>query len=145
MKAVIQRVKESKVVVDNETVADIRKGILIFLAVGKGDTEESAIKLAKKISELRIFDDSQGKMNLSIKDVKGEILVVSQFTLYADCWDGRRPSFDPCAEPTEAKMFYDLFIRELAKTGLGVKEGKFAARMEVELINDGPVTFILET
>jgi D-tyrosyl-tRNA(Tyr) deacylase len=144
MKAVIQRVKEAKVNVGQEAVARIGKGILIFLGIGKNDTEENAARLAKKISELRIFEDAQGKMNLSVQDIKGEILVVPQFTLYADCWDGRRPSFDPCAEPKKAEQLYNFFIAELMKTGLVVKQGKFAAKMEVILTNDGPVTFILE-
>lgn len=111
----------------------------------KDDTEEDAVKLAKKISELRIFEDSYGKMNLSVKNIEGEVLVVSQFTLCADCKHGRRPSFDSCAEPQKAEGLYDFFISKLAKTGLMVKQGKFAAKMEVELINAGPVTFILET
>ena len=144
MRAVIQRVKEAKVVVEKETIAQIGKGILIFLGVGKSDTPEDATKLAKKISEIRIFEDAQGKMNLSIKDIEGEILVVSQFTLYADCFDGRRPSFDPCAKPDFAQKLYRFFIEELKKLNLPVKEGIFGAKMEVELINDGPVTFILE-
>lgn len=145
MKVVIQRVKEARVIVRDETITQIGKGILVFLGIGKEDTEEKAIKLAKKVSELRIFEDDQGKMNLSIKDIQGEILVVSQFTLYADCWDGRRPSFDPCAEHKKAEELYNFFITELAKMGVIVKQGKFAAKMEVELINDGPVTFFLET
>ncbi len=144
MKAVIQRVKEAKVVVDEETIARIGRGILVFLGVGRDDTEENAAKLAKKISQLRIFEDMQGKMNLSVKDIQGEILVVSQFTLYASCEQGRRPSFDPCAEPKRAEGLYDFFITELSKTGLAVKQGRFASQMEVGLVNDGPVTLVLE-
>ncbi|MGE4358171.1 MAG: D-aminoacyl-tRNA deacylase, partial [Candidatus Omnitrophota bacterium] len=103
MKAVIQRVKEARVDIGNNSISQIGKGILVFLGIEREDTLEKAEKLAKKISELRIFEDTQGKMNLSIRDMQGELLIVSQFTLCADCWDGRRPSYDPCAEPQKAE------------------------------------------
>ena len=144
MKALIQRVKRASVSINNELYSSIDKGLLVFLGVEKSDEQENAEKLAQKISVLRIFEDENEKMNLSIKDVKGEILVVSQFTLCGDCRKGTRPSFDNAANPQKAVDLYDYFIKYLSDFQIPVKTGKFRAMMDVELINDGPVTFMLE-
>lgn len=144
MKALIQRVKRVSVTVEKELISQIGKGILVFLGVEKGDTEENADKLVEKISKLRIFEDENEKMNLSVTDVKGEILVVSQFTLCGDCKKGTRPSFDKAASPEIANELYEYFVKKLKEKQLEVKTGKFRAMMDVELINDGPVTFWLE-
>lgn len=146
MKAVIQRVLCSDVKIDNEIVGKIDKGFMILLGVAKGDTKEDADKLIKKIPYLRIFEDENGKMNLSCLDINGEILVVSQFTLYADCSHGRRPGFTTCAPPDEANMLYEYFVSELRSAGVSkVETGRFGADMKVSLINDGPVTIILNS
>ena len=145
MRIVLQRVKEASVTVDGLIVGQIGSGMLLLLGVGKGDSEQDASLLAEKVLQLRIFADNQDKMNRSIQDVQGEILVVSQFTLYGDCRKGRRPSFDDAAPPETACALYELFVRELKKSGLKVETGIFAARMDVKLTNDGPVTFILDT
>jgi len=145
MRAVIQRVKEAKVKIKNEMVGQIGKGLLVLLGIKDGDTEKDTRFLAEKILNLRIFPDKQGKMNLSLLDAKGEILIVSQFTLYGDCKKGRRPSFLEAAPPETAKTLYEKFINEIKKSGLKTQTGKFGAFMEVELINDGPVTLILES
>ncbi|MBI3459420.1 D-tyrosyl-tRNA(Tyr) deacylase [Candidatus Acetothermia bacterium] len=126
-------------------VGQIGLGMFLLLGVGKGDSEQDVSFLAGKVLQLRIFADAQDKMNLSIQEVKGEILVVSQFTLYGDCRRGRRPSFDDAALPETARALYEFFVRELKKNGLKVETGIFAARMDVKLTNDGPVTFILES
>lgn len=144
MKAVLQRVKKARVIVAGETVGEINKGILILLGVEKGDSEGAVLAFVKKIQDLRLFSDADGKMNLSTRDVGGEFLVVSQFTLAADLQKGNRPSFDNAAPPDIAEKLYDLFVAELQKGPCRVATGRFRAMMEVSLINDGPVTFILE-
>lgn len=144
MKALIQRVKRASVTVENELYSSIGKGLLIFLGVEKDDTSENAAKLAEKVAGLRIFEDENEKMNLSVKDVQGEILVVSQFTLCGDCKKGTRPSFDKAAPPDAAVKLYEEYAENIRAQGLVVKTGKFRAMMDVELINDGPVTFLVE-
>ncbi len=146
MRAVIQRVTSSSVCIDGETVANIGKGYNILLGVVQGDTENEAQVLAGKVSRLRVFEDENGKMNLGINDVNGSVLVVSQFTLCADCKKGNRPSFTSSASPDEAKRLYELFCDELRKNGVAdVQTGVFAADMAVSIENDGPVTIILDT
>ena len=146
MKAVIQRVKHAGVTIDNVKVSFVDKGFLILLGVEQGDTKADADKLVKKIPVLRIFEDENEKMNLSCLDVNGEILVVSQFTLCADCSHGRRPSFTKSAPPAEAEMLYEYFVDELKKAGVRkVDTGRFGADMKVDLLNDGPVTIILDS
>ncbi len=145
MKAVIQRVSAAHVAVDGKEVGSIGQGLLILLGVLKGDNEADAYILSEKIPRLRIFEDEQGKMNRSLMDIKGQILVVSQFTLGADLKKGLRPSFEPAADPSTAEELYQKFVTELKQTGLIVQTGVFGAKMEVSLTNDGPVTFILDT
>ncbi|MCF7851963.1 MAG: D-tyrosyl-tRNA(Tyr) deacylase [Simkaniaceae bacterium] len=144
MRALIQRVKQAGVTVNGKVVGEIKKGLLIFLGVTHDDTMELMHKMADKIIGLRIFEDQNQKMNLSIEDIRGEILVVSQFTLYGDCAKGRRPSFAEAAEPKRAKILYDFFIKELRFKGIKTQEGVFGAYMDVALINDGPATFLIE-
>lgn len=144
MKALIQRVKRASVTIDSELYSSTGKGILILLGVEKGDTSENAQKLADKVVNLRIFEDENDKMNFSIKDVQGEVMVVSQFTLCGDCKKGTRPSFDKAAEPDIAVKLYEEFTELVKNHGLTVQTGKFRAMMDVELINDGPVTFMIE-
>lgn len=146
MKAVIQRVKHAGVTIDNVKVSSVDKGFLVLLGVEQGDTKADADKLVKKIPVLRIFEDENEKMNLSCLDVDGEILVVSQFTLCADCSHGRRPSFTRSAPPVEAEMLYEYFVEELKAAGVKkVDTGRFGADMKVDLLNDGPVTIILDS
>ncbi len=145
MRAVIQRVKEAKVEVNGDIIGKIGEGFLVLLGVGKDDTEEEVRYLADKVLGLRIFEDEAGKMNLSITDVKGEILAVSQFTLYGDSRKGRRPSFDEAAPPDVAERLYELFVEEIRKSGIKVETGKFRALMDVHLINSGPVTILLDS
>ncbi len=146
MKAVIQRVKHAGVTIDNVKVSFVDRGFLILLGVEQGDTKADADRLVKKIPVLRIFEDENEKMNLSCLDVDGEILVVSQFTLCADCSHGRRPSFTKSAPPAEAEMLYEYFVDELKKAGVKkVDTGRFGADMKVDLLNDGPVTIILDS
>lgn len=144
MIALIQRVKSSSVTIDGEIYSQIRKGILVLLGVEKGDLKENADKIADKISKLRIFEDENNKMNKSIIDVQGEVLVVSQFTLAGNCSKGTRPSFDAAELPDKANAMYEYFIAQLKSKNLPVKTGVFGAMMDVALINDGPVTFILK-
>jgi D-tyrosyl-tRNA(Tyr) deacylase len=146
MRAVVQRVKRASVSINGEVVSAISQGLLILIGVGGGDTTEDADYLAEKISDLRIFEDAGEKMNLSVKDIKGELLAVSQFTLYGDCRRGRRPSFSDSARPETAKPLYEYFVWKLGEAaGTDVKTGVFAAYMDVELINDGPVTILLDS
>ena len=145
MKIVLQRVKNANVKVDNKIVGDISRGILIFLGITHDDTENEIKYLIDKIINLRIFEDENGKMNRSVLDLNGEILVVSQFTLYGDTRKGRRPGFDKAAKPDIAEKLYNDFIISLnEKTKLKIEKGIFGASMEINLSNDGPVTFILE-
>lgn len=143
MIAVIQRVKQASVTIEGELFSEIHRGILVLLGVEKGDCELQAKFLAEKIAALRIFDDENGKMNLSVVDVQGEILAVSQFTLAGDCSKGKRPSFDKAEHPTAAIKLYEKFVDCLKNCNVPVKTGKFAAMMDVALLNDGPVTFVL--
>lgn len=145
MIALLQRVSEAKVWVDSHVAGQIAHGLLIFLGVFQDDNEEDGEFLAQKISNFRIFNDGAGKMNLSIKDVEGSSLVVSQFTLCADWMKGRRPSFIKAASPAEGKYLYEKFIQQLTEQGIPVQSGVFGAKMEVYLINDGPVTFVLDS
>ena len=146
MKAVIQRVLQSDVKIDGRIAGEIGKGYMILLGVVDGDAKEDADKLIKKIPVLRIFEDENGKMNLSCLDVGGEILVISQFTLCADCSHGRRPSFTKSAPPSEANALYEYFVEGLKAAGIKkVQTGEFGADMKVSLINDGPVTIILDS
>ena len=144
MKIVVQRVQNAEVKVENETVGKINKGFLVLLGVTKGDTKENADYLVKKLCKLRVFRDENDKMNLSLKDVNGELLIVSQFTLYADCTQGNRPSFINAAGPEEANELYEYFCEECKKNGIKVEKGIFGADMKVSLLNDGPVTIIIE-
>lgn len=145
MKAVIQRVSEASVVVEGAAVGRIGAGTLVLLAVESGDIDADAAWLAKKIVELRMFSDSNGKMNLSLQDINGSILAISQFTLAGSCDKGRRPSFTAAAPPDEGKRLYEQFVARVKELGVPVATGIFQADMKVQLVNDGPVTFILES
>jgi D-tyrosyl-tRNA(Tyr) deacylase len=145
MRACLQRVTRAQVTVDGEIVGRIDRGMLVLLGVVQGDDEAAAQKLADKVVSLRIFDDADGKMNLSVGDVGGAMLVVSQFTLAGDCRKGRRPSFDAAAPPELAEQLYVLFVRFVSEQGIPVATGRFRAHMLVELVNEGPVTFVVET
>ena len=145
MKIVVQRVKNAKVDVEGKTVGKIDKGFLVLLGVTNGDTKEQADYLVKKLCKLRVFTDENDKMNLDLKQVGGKLLIVSQFTLYANCKDGNRPSFTEAARPEEAEELYEYFCEQCKeKYGIEVQKGIFGAHMEVSLLNDGPVTIIIE-
>ena len=144
MKLVIQRVKNASVTVEEKVVGEIEKGFLVLIGIKIGDTKEQADYLVKKLCNLRVFTDENDKMNLSLKDVRGKLLIVSQFTLYANCNDGNRPSFIEAARPEEAIPLYEYFCDECAKRGFEVQKGIFGADMKVQLLNDGPVTIIIE-
>lgn len=145
MRAVIQRVLESEVKVDNKVIGSINKGLCVLLGVGKEDTKEDADYLVDKIINLRVFDDEDGKMNLSAKDLNREIMVVSQFTLYGDCRSGRRPGYTEAASPGKAEELYDYFIDKVKETELKLEHGEFKAYMNLSLNNDGPVTLLVDS
>jgi D-tyrosyl-tRNA(Tyr) deacylase len=144
MKAIIQRVKEARLYVENIYKGSIGKGIVVFIGIGKGDKEEKIEYLVRKILLLRIFEDENGKMNYSISDIKGEIMVVSQFTLYGDCRKGNRPDFTMAEDGKLAEEIYNKFLRKLKESNLKIVEGEFGKKMLVEIHNDGPCTLILE-
>jgi D-tyrosyl-tRNA(Tyr) deacylase len=145
MRAVIQRVSRASVTVDGEVVGKIERGLLVLLGVTHPDTETAADYLAEKIAGLRIFEDDAGKMNLSVTEVDGAILAVSQFTLYGDVRKGRRPSFDDAARPEQARKLYEYFVERIRALGLHCETGRFQEMMQVELVNDGPVTILLDS
>lgn len=145
MRAVVQRVKRARVEVGGQTVGEVGPGLLIFLGVGEEDSEKDGDYLANKIAHLRIFPDDQGLMNLSLTEIEGAVLVVSQFTLWGDCRKGRRPSFTRAAPPEKARELYEHFIGILRGKGLQVATGKFQEMMDVHLVNDGPVTLLLDS
>lgn len=145
MRAVIQRVSSSKVVVCNEVIGAINKGFNILLGIAKNDTIEDALYLKEKIINLRVFEDENNKLNLSLKDVNGELLIISQFTLYGDCRKGRRPNFMEAQSGEEAEKLYDFFVEECKKEVIKVETGEFGADMKVSIENDGPVTLIIDS
>ena len=145
MRAVIQRVSRAQVRVESQIIGQIGKGLLVLLGIGKGDSNKEADDLLEKMIHLRIFEDEQGKMNLSLLDVAGDLMVISQFTLYADCRKGRRPSFTDAGSLEEAKVLYEYFIGRAKSHGMKVAAGIFQALMEVELVNFGPVTILLDS
>ncbi len=145
MKVVIQRVKYACVEVDNQPVSEIESGLLIFLGVCSSDAEKEADYLVDKIINLRIFEDENGKMNLSVSDLNKQIMVISQFTLYGDCRKGRRPSFTEAMNPQDANRLYEYFIDRINLSGFDTKKGVFGAKMSISLLNDGPVTFIIDS
>ena len=145
MRALIQRVSSARVEVDGRVTGEIGRGLLVLLGVRRGDTAREAVWLAEKIWGLRLFEDEAGKMNLSLAEAGGALLVVSQFTLYGDCRRGRRPSYSEAARPEEAQALYQEFVRRLQAFPVQVEQGVFQAHMEVHLVNDGPVTVLVET
>ncbi|HKD81475.1 MAG TPA: D-aminoacyl-tRNA deacylase [Candidatus Angelobacter sp.] len=145
MRAVVQRVSRCRVTVDGNTTGEIGRGLLVLLGVGKSDAEPAADYLVEKVIGLRIFEDAEGKMNLSVQDAEGAVLVVSQFTLLGDVRRGKRPSFDGAARPEEAKRLYEYFVGKIRAAGLRCETGQFQAMMEVELVNTGPVTILLDS
>ncbi len=144
MRAVVQRVSRAEVVVEGQTVGRIGEGILALVAISRRDTEKDLLWMARKIVELRIFDDAEGKLNLSLREVRGQLLVVSQFTLYGDCSKGRRPSYIDAAPPAEAEKLYEQFVSIARQFVPDVQTGRFQAKMDVTLTNSGPVTLLLE-
>lgn len=145
MRAVVQRVSRASVTVDAVTTGEIGLGLLVLLGVGLNDTESDATYLAEKVCGLRIFEDDQGKMNLSVQDADGSVLVVSQFTLYGDVRHGKRPSFDAAAPPERARHLYEFFVERVRAAGLRCETGRFQEMMRVELVNEGPVTILLDS
>ena len=145
MKFVVQRVSKSSVEVDGKVVGKINRGLMVLIGISDIDTEDTADYLINKLIKLRIFEDDKNKMNLSLKDINGELLLVSQFTLYADCTHGNRPSFTKCLEPSRAKELYDFFNNYIKEMGYNVKTGVFGADMKVNLINDGPFTMVIDS
>lgn len=145
MRAVVQKVSSSKVTVDGEIVGQIKQGLMVLLGVTHDDTSKDVDYMVDKVTNLRIFEDGEGKMNLSLKDIDGEVLAVSQFTLYGDARKGRRPSFSAAARPEVANPLYNEFVEKIKKQGINVGTGRFGAHMMVDLINDGPVTILLES
>ena len=145
MRAVVQRVSEASVIVNGQTVGEIRQGLVVLLGVARGDTSRDAVYLAEKTCRLRIFEDEHGKMNRSVEDVSGSVLVVSQFTLLGDCRKGRRPGFTDAAQPELADKLYEEYVGIMQQQGISVATGIFRAEMKVVLINDGPVTMLLDS
>ena len=145
MRAVVQRVSSAEVRVNGQILGSIGKGLLVLLAVGKVDQAQDAAYLAKKTLNLRVFEDPSGKMNLSVQDIHGGLLVISQFTLYGDCRKGNRPSFVDAAPPEKAEDLYTLYLEEVGKSGIEIASGKFQAMMDVSLVNQGPVTVLLDS
>jgi D-tyrosyl-tRNA(Tyr) deacylase len=145
MRAVVQRVSRAKVTVNGEVAGQIKQGLLVLLGVGQADTDADADYLAEKVAGLRVFEDEGGKMNLSLADVGGAVLAVSQFTLYGDVRRGKRPSFDAAARPERARELYEYFVGRIRSAGLPCETGRFQEMMDVELVNDGPVTILLDS
>ena len=145
MRAVVQRVSRAQVTVNGEVSGEIGLGLVVLLGVGRDDTEADAIYLSEKIGGLRVFEDAQGKMNRSVQDVGGSVLAVSQFTLYGDVRRGKRPSFDAAAPPEKARQLYEFFVEQIRGSGLRCETGRFQEMMKVELVNEGPVTILLDS
>lgn len=145
MRAVVQRVTQARVSVEGEVIGEIKKGIVVLLGISKDDNEKDIKYIAEKVVNLRIFEDENNKMNLSSLDINGELLVVSQFTLYGDCRKGKRPSYDQASRPEEAEKLYNNFLDEISKCPLKLQTGKFQADMALEIHNDGPVTLLIDS
>jgi len=145
MRSVVQRVRDCSVTVEGKRVSSIEEGILVYLGIGRQDTEKDAQMMADKILHLRLFPDTEGKMNLSVLDIGGEVLVVSQFTLYGDTRKGRRPSYDEAAPPSQAEPLFRFFLQELGRYGIVPKTGVFQAKMEVAYVNVGPITLLVDS